>query len=440
MKKLKSAFKPAPERFHYSVQSAINEAQSTEKKKCRFAHPVRAIIAAAIVVAMIPTSVFAATQIFSLITKQAGKYAIDIQTENSAKSSSAKYVKLKVDVPKGFKAVFDDIKYHKVPETADGYLSLCLIRLKNKDDFHRITDVKDVKQTVINGKSAVIALDNENPVSNGSRTVDVFYEDCNIILEANVGADVSDKEMNEFLNNVEIIKGTKSNHTEYTEFEDKSIDRSEAYSLSSGFKEISLGNEVNLGDDYCSASLNNIKVLNNVKGLDRRSFVLPDDYSKYVNKNGSLIPRIRETWKWGDGINTCDEKIKSETVNQKFVIADIAFTNNTDKDVDMVETNVTLKYLFKSGDKLTEHQIAATDPNLPDGDYQYKKGYINKDAKDDFFYIEKLKAHESKTITVGYFCDEDLLDNAYLNIEGDESGQVIGKIADFNYFSVKVLQ
>ena len=208
MKNLKSAFKPAPERFHYSVQSAINEAQSTEKKKHRFAHPVRAIIAAAIVAAMIPTSVFAATQIYSLITKQVGKYAVDVQTESSAKSSSPKYVKLKVDVPKGFKAVFDDIKYHKVPETADGYLSLWLIRPKSKDDFHRLTDVKSVKRTVINGKSAVIALDNENPVSNGSRTVDVLYEDVNIILEANVGADVSDKEMIEFLNNVKIHQST----------------------------------------------------------------------------------------------------------------------------------------------------------------------------------------------------------------------------------------
>lgn len=86
------------------------------------------------------------------------------------------------------------------------------------------------------------------------------------------------------------------------------------------------------------------------------------------------------------------------------------------------------------------HQVASTDPHLYDGDYQYKKGYIHKDVKDDFFYIDKLKAHESKTITVGYFCDEDLLDNAYLNIESDESGQVVGKIADFDYYSVKVLQ
>lgn len=440
MKNLKSAFKPVPERFHYSVQSAIDEAVLTEKKRRRFAHPVRAIIAAAIVVAMIPTSVFAATQIYSLITKQAGKYAVDIQTESSPKNSSPKYVKLQVDVPEGFKAVFDDIKYHKVPETADGYLSLWLIRPKNKDDFHRLTDVKSVKQTEINGKSAVIALDNENPVSNGSRTVDVFYEDVNIILEANIGADVSDKEMNEFLNNVEIIKGTKNNYTEYTEPENGSIDRNGAYSVSSGFKEIAIGEKVNLGDDYCTASMDSIKVLDNVKELDRKSFVLFDDYSKYVNENGSLKPRIRETWKWGDGVNTRDEKIKSKTVNQKFVLADITFTNNTDKDIDMVSTNVTLHYLTKNGKKLTAHQVESTDPHLYDGDYQYKKGYINKDAKDDFFYIDKLKAHESQTITVGYFCDEDLLDNAYLNIESDKSGQVVGKIADFDYCSVKVLQ
>ena len=440
MKNLKSAFKPAPERFHYSVQSAIDKAKLTEKKSHRFAHPVRAIIAEAIVVAMIPTSVFATTQIYSLITKQAGKYAVDIQTEGSAKNSSPKYVKLMVDAPKGFKAVFDDIKYHKLPETADGYLSLCLIRPKSKNYFHRLTDVKSVKQTEINGKSAVITLHNENPVSNGSRTVDVFFEDVNIILEANVGEDVSDKEMNEFLNNVDIVKGTKNNYTDFTEPKNNNIDRKDAYSVDSGFKEIIIGEKVNLGDDYCTAYLNNIKVFENVKELDKKSFVLYDDYSNYVNENGSLKPRIRETWKWGDGVNTRNEKIKSETVNQKFVMADITFINNTDKDINMVGTDVTLHYLTKNGNKLTEHQIASTDPHLYDGSYQYKKGYFNNGKNDDFFYFKKLKAHESRTITVGYFCDEDLLYNAYLNIESGKSGQIVGKNADFDYYSVKVLQ
>ena len=121
-------------------------------------------------------------------------------------------------------------------------------------------------------------------------------------------------------------------------------------------------------------------------------------------------------------------------------MADITFTNNTDKDINMVGTDVTLHYLTKNGNNLTEHQIASTDPHLYDGSYQYKKGYFNNGKNDDFFYFKKLKAHESRTITVGYFCDEDLLYNAYLNIESGKSGQIVGKNADFDYYSVKVLQ
>lgn len=438
MKNLKEQFKPTPERFSYSVDQSIKEAQlKTRKRKLSRTSKILAVSLAAVIA--VPSGAFAATQLYSIVTKKVGQYAVDISPETVSAKSSPKYVKLKVNLPKNFKSEFEDIKFHKIPETANGYISFQLIRPKNSKDVHRLTDVKSAKQTEINGRSAVIVLDNENPVQNGSRRVNIYFEEVNIILESYVGSDITEKEMLDFLSGVEIVKGTKKNHTDYSAPENNDINRAEVYTLTSSYQKIKTGEKINLGNDYCTVSLNNIKILNNAKGFDRRSFCFAgDDDDGYINADGSLKPRVRETWQWGDGINTRDKKLKSESVKQKFVVVDVTYTNNTGKTFKDVGINVTQSYLKYKNGKFIGHPVLATDPNLFDGDFQYRKGYINKHEKDDLYFIPELKPYESKTFTVGFFCDEDLIDYAYLNIDNDSSNDIMSEGADFEYYIVKV--
>ncbi|MCH5304715.1 MAG: hypothetical protein J1E41_07615, partial [Ruminococcus sp.] len=63
----------------------------------------------------------------------------------------------------------------------------------------------------------------------------------------------------------------------------------------------------------------------------------------------------------------------------------------------------------------------------------------------DYFYYFTLKPNETKTFTVGFRCDSDMIENAYFNLDEDgvsavkitPSGAMVDKVTNI-YYSVKV--
>ena len=77
--KLKSAMKPAPERFAYNIQTAVNEAvsQNTKVKK-HMSVGSRAVIAIALILVMIPTTVFGASKLYELVAKPVDSHGLEL--------------------------------------------------------------------------------------------------------------------------------------------------------------------------------------------------------------------------------------------------------------------------------------------------------------------------------------------------------------------------
>ncbi|MCH5303295.1 MAG: hypothetical protein J1E41_00400, partial [Ruminococcus sp.] len=391
MKNLKSAFKPTPERFSYSVEESIKEAEFKVSKKSKLSRTSKIFAVSLAALIAIPCGAFAVTKISSMVTKQVGKYGVELNVDKTSEKNSPKYVKLKVDVPKGFKTYVEDMKYQKVPESADGYFSLWLMRPSKGNLGEILTDVESYKEIEINGHTAIVINDTENPVNNGSMRMAVYFENVDIVLEAFVGSDITEKEALNFLKNIQVIKGTKSEHTEYETLGAENHlgeDKEEiTYSINTEYVVKKQNEKINLVDDYYTVSLSNARVLDNVKELDRKSFYFwNDDVSDYINSDGTLKPRTREKWKWGDGLNTKDEKVNSSTVSQKFVLVDVTYTNNTDEETE-TGLNISLRAMQNNNGKLSTHSFYEFDPNADDGRYQYRKGHICKPGKDDFYYF-----------------------------------------------------
>ncbi len=441
MNNLKSAFKPVPERFSYSVRESIKEAEIKNPKKTGSKRGIKVLAVFSALLIAVPCGAFAVTKIYSMIAEQVGSYGVELNVEKTEAENSPEYVKLKVDVPKGFKTYIEGIKYFKTTKSENGYISLWLLRPNKNNTGGLLTNIEDYKQTEINGHSAVIADEAENPVENGSKQINVYFENVNIILGAYIGSDVTEKEAVNFLKNVQIVKGTKNDCTEYNISETEKV--GEEYSAKSLYIPEKQNKEIDFGKDSYTVSLSNVKISDNVKNLDKRSFYFWGQSSdEYINSDGTLKPREREKWKWGDGVNTKDEKTGSVSVAQKFVLVDITYKNNTDKTLYNQGINVYLKAMQKKKGVLGMHSFYSYDPNADDGCYQYKKGYVNRHKKDNL-YIFNLKPRETKTFTVGFRCDSDMIDNAYFNIDGTGISDI--KIPAENkvlysavYFSVKV--
>lgn len=423
MKKLKSAFKPAPKRFAYSVEESVREALLTEPKRSKLNRPARVIIAAVLIAAMIPTSVFAAANLIPLLTKQKGSYGVEVSVDSKTAKASPRYVKLKVDLPKGFKVTphTEGTQFEKTADSNDDYMSFILIRPDKYNQAELVKDVKSYSKKVINGRETLLLVDNDNFLRLNSRKIITYFDDVNIMLYCYVGADITDEEAQNFIKHTAVVKGTKQNHTDYTSPEDGEQENNEEvfpYSFpEQKYLPLKQGRTVTYGNEY-QYTVGDIKVYDKPfdKNLKNYNFE-GDDISDHLDKDLNLIPQLNETWIFGDGISTKDKLISSKTEKMKFVTAEITYKNHT-KTANDIGINFYIEYL----------NLKKSEPN-ESGTLIYPE-YIKNANQGKNYYIYKLKPNEERTFTIGFTVYESELDNAYLTIMNEPDNAEAAKYDD----------
>jgi hypothetical protein len=428
MKNLKSAFKPAPERFHYSVQSAIDEAKLTEKKRFHLKHPAQAIVAAIIIIALIPSSVFAVNKLLPMFASKKGEYGLELKMNSKSSSKSPKYVKLNVKNPKGFKKSKNsaNIKYEKDIDSSDKYLSFLLIRPEKNSKTELLKNVKEYKETTINGNQAYIIKDKGGYTSR----IETFFENVNILLTCYIGTDIKVKEALTFIKGVNITEGTKNNHTEYVSPDEGTKAEIQYFPKEYKYLPLPIGKEITYGDDLdlsISYRIDSIKILDKPFDKDKNKYYFEgDDFDNHIDSNFNLIPQKNEKWEYGDGVNTEDKLISSKTEKMKFVVAKVTYTNHSNEPT--FGLNFGIEYL----DKNKNGDIDNPDSTITVIQY-------NKDIKSSSdIYIGNLKKGESHTYTIGFTVYESQLNKACLTISNEPDNADFDKYGndyDLTYFT-----
>ncbi|MBQ1475062.1 MAG: hypothetical protein IIZ32_07145, partial [Ruminococcus sp.] len=151
-------------------------------------------------------------------------------------------------------------------------------------------------------------------------------------------------------------------------------------------------------------------------GLDESCFNhFPDTIAQ---ENGRLIPKEFTTFKEGDGFSSTYEELSVEQKEQKLILAEITYENLTDEDVELYipyRANV----LNKDGNEFSHAE--SIDPK--EGIYSTaccdtEIAYLSPHGEGKSFYIPTLPANETMNVTVGIRCNADMLDKAYLTIDG----------------------
>lgn len=432
--KLKNAYKPTPERFRYSVTSAIHEAEQSEQSatvKKRLSHPARIVLAAVLILAVIPTAVFGATKLIGLLAKPVDKYGVELSVETTDKDYPV-YVKMNVDVPDGIivEPNTDGLKYSEV--NSGGSFSLCPMRPKDGADTEVVKNVDSYEEITLCGHAAYRI----KQIRNGSYDrIYVSYDDMNVLMLIYYTG-VSEEQLASFVKGISFSEGTANDHTELWELFDERTEDKVAYEF--GYTNIEFPRETVMTFSAYSeqnndeslrytAQISNVQITDSLDGLDLNLFNRMYFDESVTNSTGKLLPRTVTVTKAGDGINTVDEVISREDKEQKLILIDITYTNLSDED-----TVVYVPYILETFDKKDNSSYdyawninpedKITSSELCDSEVFYVSDPVDTVKS---LYCTTLNAGETKTVTIGYRCVTDALDKAYLTIHDATSASIV---------------
>lgn len=442
---LKTAFKPMPERFRYTIASAIAEAEQTANAKRRIATPVRAVIAVVLILAVVPSAVFGASKLIGLFAKPVGEYgvALSIEPQSEPASDYPEYVTMHVTVPEAFAEVegTDGLKYHRAGDTdySSGF-SLFPMRYSKSNLSEVIANVDSYEEITLCGHSAYRV----NMLGEGVYDrLYISYDDVNVTLLVFYSR-VSEEELSSFVSGIRFTEGTASDHTELGEPFDERVKDKVIYTFN--YRNIELPRDTvftcksfseKTGDDSLryTVQLTDVHVSDSISGFEnaRINRMYMDGSLRFLgserlaDESGKLLPRTITVTKGGDGFSATDEVISKQEMEQCVILFDLTYTNLSDEET-LCYIPYSLDVLNRSSDgSLAPASDVDPQQNIYSDRYCDPEMLYNSDPADSekLFYCTSLGPYQTKTVTIGFRCSTNMLDRAYLTVQDVNSSEII---------------
>lgn len=439
---LKNAFKKSPQEFDTALFSALDSLETAKSKQRTRTKPLRVAIACALVLALCTTSVFAASSIYSMFAKKTDDYALNIKIEPSSEAAKSEYVKMELSyLPKGVQrdTTSDEIPKYSLKEDSTKK-NLTFELLKIDEDFEVAqTFMTDYEELEINGNRVYLLS-----INGGERNrFFEFFEESNMLVMCTSSQDVSRDELIKIISGITLKNGTKGDSTPYELYSESAF--KDYYEQNSNQPLYNLEAKINynpnkIGDkiidtDYgYTITVDSIEVLDNVSELNKEYFYFPneEDFNNLADKNGNITPAVRDTYSYGDGVNSIDKLEKSETLDRKLVYVTASITNDNSESESFPLSNFEIKELTNTGDSLAdkesnESSIIGTEISYIDNN--------NKNAYSGEYYELDIPENTTKTVHLGFLVYDDDMDNLYIAI-----GHGFIGAGENNYECVKALQ
>lgn len=193
---------------------------------------------------------------------------------------------------------------------------------------------------------------------------------------------------------------------------------------------------------YCvDVKVRDVQVCDDYSLLDSE-IVSRFDMDKYLDENGKLVPNRRNYIKSGDGMESVDEIVKTEEINEKLIVVTVDYINVGDKYIEDMCTSAVIKRFEKNSNG---YQVYSAEDHADDGEWDYiangvYSGYVNSDyyyngvSFEEKNHITGLEPGETMTMVWGFFVDEDELPYLFLSLT-DES--IAGQRGDFSIYELE---
>ena len=401
---MKNDIPETPDFIHNMIQNEVakqladNKVSNLRRRK-RWTAPKVAAVAAACALA-VSTAVYAGVNLYHWFLEKQGSYGVSVKIDagDAAKKTvlpdevpevnlSTKYV------PEGMSWIDE---YHlQYPEHGmTGGFSFSFVLL-DKNDLGQVVQDQNVidSEERTFGKYQGIYLKYNSITESGALNQRIYLvcPDLYRVLMIYIGDDVSKDEAIKVAENLVIGENTNGEYLEKT----------------------------------ISAKVDSVQISDDLQLLDQDK--IPQEWEEAIDADGKLSTNTLNYVKSGDGIDSLDEIVKSEEVNQKLVYVTVTYTNHSNEEIDHMLYLGALLTLTKENGKV---QLYIPTEQAGDG-YDYiswtgvaKTGEmvyysVSENYGNGGNYISSIKPGESVQLNMAWIVNESDLKNLYLNVTGD---------------------
>lgn len=437
------------ERYARRKQQMLHQMEESPMRSHKFhmKKSMTALVAVAAAVVILPTAVYASTQIRGYFQTKDGVYQQEVVIPKS-ESVSDQIMALQVGwMPEGMAFDPNSGKYND----ANGRgITMLFYKMDNKDAAlkHNIS-YSTSQETLTCGSNTVLYAVKDTTGETGEDIFDkeiwVAFPDSNYAAQLYATNDITKDEIQKIAENLSLtpsdtetasiwdgepreeIGGTDETY----KFDDYTIQQ-----IGDTVRSDSYDAEDADTDPYAriTAKLDSVSVQDNFDGLPAINDIgEPVDYSQYLNADGTVQDDVRTWYSRGDGVNTLDTKIKEETVPQRVLVMHLTYTNESSI---TQEICVCPNLIQKNGDSMDYGEVACE----PMSDTTYCNGTLGELKYGEFFLFTTDREHsknnitnvapgESVDATVAFLMDADEVQNLYADILGG-GGQTVISLGD----------
>ena len=176
-----------------------------------------------------------------------------------------------------------------------------------------------------------------------------------------------------------------------------------------------------LSFDDISVTADSVQVADDLSLLDEN--LIPEEWKEAIGEDGKLVQNTLSYIRSGDGVETLDEVVKTESVRQKLVYVTVTYQNNTDTAINHMLYIGSLMRLKQENGKYQIYSHSGDGYDYIRGDsvasameityFSQKEAYGNEGN-----YISSLKPGERVQVAMAWIVNESDLGNIYLNLCG----------------------
>ena len=455
---MKNDIPETPDFIHKMIQSEVaRQIRDTKavnlRRRKRWTAPKVAAIAAACVLA-VSSAAYAGVNLYQWFLEKQGTYGVAVKIDGDSPSKAAVLpaeipeVSLSAGyIPEGMSWT-DEYHLQYAENDQGGGFSFTFVLLDENDLGQVVQDrnVIDSEEGTF-GKYDGVYLKYNSITENGSFNQRIYLvcPDLYRVLEVFIGDDVSKDDAIKVAENLVISENTtmiktaglptwsedmiaektEENADEmFTSVDEKNLP---VYQIGDTFNLDVTGENTN-GEyltETISAKVDSIQITDDLALLDPKK--IPQKWADAVGTDGKLSANTLNYVKAGDGIDSLDEIVMSEDVNQKLVYATVTYTNHSDEEIDhMLYLGALLTMKKENGkaqiylsteqagdgyDRITWDGAAHT------GEMVYYS--VSEDYGNGGNYISSIKPGESIQLNMAWIVNENDLQNLYLNLTGD---------------------
>lgn len=457
-----------PENTRQSEKTEENTKIIKYRKKRK--DTVRRMLVASMAAALALATTVGAGVVYQMHNEKVGKYGVKTKIEGQQTAETENlgaktdYVELTTSyLPDGMVQT-EEGKYSFEDNYMEGGISMVVYRLPQNEKVDDLfsTDVAESEELEVGGRPAVYL----EKVSSAAKKLYVIYAEHGYMLEMFAFPDVTKNEMIRIAEGLTVVPTEKTegncvmqlcdwNQTEEAEEKgepvDSDSDREFSFDKTKMENTHAIGESINMehaGIDNMpglTATVTSVELSDNSSIL--ADGMLDADAMKAFDADGNLLPMKLEYIKSGDGINTTDEVVKTETLPQKIVYATVKYENNGTETLHDIMYNGGIAFLEEKGSQMqfADYFLLSDEEKASIGcDYREleRVGFSQEVYLSDVTggernnnYINELKPGESVTIHFAFKIPEEKLGEMYLTLSNtggvysyDETSLAVGYV------------